>query len=134
LRLLDGVRRALATTGVGTDSVEEAWVAGAFEIPVVAKAYAGCGRFDAVVAIGCVIRGETTHFEHVAGECAHGLQLVSLETGRPVGFGVLTTEDLDQALARSEGVGGHNVGEDAVHAVVEVARLLRAIEDVPTRP
>ena len=127
LRLLDGVRRALVAVGVADDAVEEAWVAGAFEIPLVAKAFAQCGRVDAVVAIGCVIRGDTAHFEFVAGQCASGLQLASLETGRPIGFGVLTTEDLDQALARSDGPDGHNVGEDAARAVVEVARVLESI-------
>jgi len=127
LRLLDGVRRGLAACGVRDHDVEEAWVPGAFELPLVAKAYADSGGVDAVIAIGCVIRGETAHFEHVAGQCAQGLQQVGLDTGVPVVFGVLTTEDLEQALARSEGAGGHNVGEEGARTAVEVARLLASI-------
>jgi len=127
LRLLDGVRRGLDSAGVPPADVEEVWVAGAFEIPLVAKTYAEVGKVDAVVAIGAVIRGETAHFDFVAGQCAQGIQQAGLETGVPIGFGVLTTEDLDQALARSEGPGGHNVGEDAAHTVVEVATLLTSL-------
>jgi 6,7-dimethyl-8-ribityllumazine synthase len=127
LRLLDGVRRGLARCGVDPDSVEEVWVPGAFEIPLVAKTYAASGRCDAVVAIGCVIRGETAHFDFVAGQAAQGIQQAGLETGVPIVFGVLTTEDLDQALARSEAPGGHNVGEEGAHTAVEVANLLRQI-------
>lgn len=127
LRLLDGVRRGLAACGVADDDVEEAWVPGAFEIPLVAKTYAATGRFDAVIGIGCVIRGDTAHFDYVAGQAAQGIQQAALETGVPVVFGVLTTEDLDQALARSEGPGGHNVGEEGARTAVEVARLLASI-------
>jgi 6,7-dimethyl-8-ribityllumazine synthase len=127
LRLLDGVRRGLNAAGVADDDVEEVWVAGAFEIPLVAKVYAESGKVAGVVAIGCVIRGETAHFDYVAGQCAEGLQQAGLDSGIPIGFGVLTTEDLDQALARSEAEGGHNVGEDAAHAVVEVASVLASI-------
>jgi len=127
LRLLDGVRRGLARCGVGDGDVEEAWVPGAFEIPLVAKTYAASGRYDAVIALGCVIRGETAHFDFVAGQAAQGILAAGLETGVPIVFGVLTTEDLDQALARSEGPGGHNVGEEGAWTAVEVANLLRRI-------
>jgi 6,7-dimethyl-8-ribityllumazine synthase len=127
LRLLDGVRRGLAACGVAADDVEEAWVPGAFEIPLAAKAYAQSGRVDAVVALGCVIRGDTPHFEYVAGQAAQGIQQAALDTGVPIVFGVLTTEDLDQALARSEPAGGHNVGEEGARTAVEVARLLASI-------
>ena len=127
LRLLDGVHRGLAAAGVADGDVTETWVAGAFEIPLVAKTYAQSGKVDAVVAIGAVIRGETAHFEFVAGQCAQGIQEAGLDTGVPIGFGVLTTEDLDQALARSEAAGGHNVGEEAALTVVEVAGVLRSI-------
>ena len=127
LRLLDGVRRGLAGVGVDDGDVVETWVPGAFEIPLVAKTYAAGGSVDAVIAIGAVIRGETAHFDYVAGQCAEGIQQAGLETGVPIVFGVLTTEDLDQALARSEGPGGHNVGEEGAHTAVEVATLLASI-------
>ena len=127
LRLIDGVRRGLAEAGVDPADIIESWVPGAFELPLAAKAWAQSGRIDAVVCLGCVIRGETTHYESVAGECASGIQQVQLETGVPIAFGALTVENLDQALARSEGPGGHNVGEDGARVVVEMATLLRSI-------
>ena len=127
LRLLDGVRRGLADAGVGAAVVTESWVPGAFELPLAAKAWAESGRVDAVVCLGCVIRGETTHYEAVAGECASGIQAAQLETGVPIAFGALTVENLDQALARSEGPGGHNVGEDGAKVAVEMATLLRQV-------
>src|SRR3954452_48089 len=108
VRLLDGVRRGLAAVGVDPSCITEAWVPGAFEIPLVAKAFAQAG-VDAVIGVGCVIRGDTAHFEHVAGQCAAGLQQAGLDTGVPCIFGVLTTEDLQQALDRSMESGGHNV-------------------------
>jgi 6,7-dimethyl-8-ribityllumazine synthase len=125
LRLLDGVRRGLADAGVADDDVVVEWLPGAFELPLGAKAWAESGRVDAVVCLGCVIRGETTHYESVAGECAAGIQRVQLDTGVPVAFSALTVENLDQALARSEGPGGHNVGEDGAQVVVEMAALVR---------
>jgi 6,7-dimethyl-8-ribityllumazine synthase len=131
LRLLDGVRRGLAACDVRDDDVAEVWVPGAFEIPLAAKTHAATGRFDAVVCIGSVIRGETAHFEYVAGQCAQGIQAAGLDTGVPVVFGVLTTEDLAQALERSEGPGGHNVGEEGARTAVEMARLLAAVRDRP---
>jgi 6,7-dimethyl-8-ribityllumazine synthase len=124
-RLLDGVLRGLAAAGVAEGDVTVRWVAGAFELPLLARAWALSGRVDATIAVGCVIRGETAHFELVAGQCAAGLQRVALDTGVPTIFGVLTTEDLDQALARSQGAGGHNVGEEGALAAVELARLVR---------
>lgn len=127
LRLLDGVRRGLAAAGVDAAEVTEVWVPGAFELPLAAKAWAESGRTDAVVCLGCVIRGETTHYESVAGECAAGIARAQLDTGVPIAFGVLTVENLDQALARSEDPGGHNVGEDGAKVAVEMATLLRHI-------
>lgn len=127
LRLLEGVRRGLADLAVVEEDITEAWVPGAFELPFAAKAFAASGRVDGVVCIGCVIRGETTHYEEVAGQCAAGIQQVQLTTGVPVAFGVLTTEDLDQALARSQPAGGHNVGEDGARVVVEMARLTQLL-------
>ena len=127
LRLIDGVRRGLAEAGVDPAEVTESWVPGAFELPLAAKAWAQSGRIDAVVCLGCVIRGETTHYEAVAGECASGIQAAQLETGVPIAFGALTVENLDQALARSEGPGGHNVGEDGAKVAVEMATLVRSL-------
>jgi 6,7-dimethyl-8-ribityllumazine synthase len=123
-RLLDGVRRGLEAAGVPDDGITEVWVPGAFELPMAAQALIRSGTVDAVVCVGCVIRGETAHFEHVATQCASGIQRVGLDTGVPVLFGVLTTENLDQALARSEPAGGHNGGEDAARGAVEMATLV----------
>ncbi|MCU1357199.1 MAG: 6,7-dimethyl-8-ribityllumazine synthase [Acidimicrobiales bacterium] len=127
LRLLDGVRRGLADAGVAATDVVECWVPGAFELPLAAKTWALSGDVDAVVCLGCVIRGETTHYESVAGECASGIQQAQLETGVPIAFGALTVENLDQALERSEEAGGHNVGEDGAKVVIEMVHLLRSI-------
>lgn len=125
LRLLDGVRRGLEEADVDEADITVEWLPGAFELPLAAKAWAESGRVDGVICLGCVIRGETTHYESVAGECAAGIQRVQLDTGVPVAFSALTVENLDQALARSEGPGGHNVGEDGAKVVVEMAGLLR---------
>jgi 6,7-dimethyl-8-ribityllumazine synthase len=122
-RLAEGVERGLKALGVVADDVVAVSVPGSFEIPFGARALATSGRVDAVVCIGAVIRGETTHYDIVAGECARGVQDVQLTTGVPVAFGVLTTEDEGQALARSEGAGGHNVGEEAAAVAVEMARI-----------
>jgi 6,7-dimethyl-8-ribityllumazine synthase len=125
-RLADGVERGLKALGVAADDVVVVSVPGSFEIPFAARALATSGRVDAVICIGAVIRGETTHYDIVAGECARGVQQVQLTTGVPVAFGVLTTEDEAQAMARSEGPGGHNVGEEAAAVAVEMARVAQA--------
>jgi 6,7-dimethyl-8-ribityllumazine synthase len=127
MRLLDGARRGLAECKVDDADVTEVWVPGAFELPLIAKTFAESGEVDAVICLGCVIRGETAHFEHVAGQTAAGIQRVGLDTGIPIIFGVLTTEDLDQALARSEDAGGENAGEEGARTAVEMARLLGRI-------
>jgi 6,7-dimethyl-8-ribityllumazine synthase len=132
VRLLDGVRRGLSGCKVAEDDVTEVWVPGSFELPITAKAFAMSGAVDAVICIGCVIRGDTAHFELVAGECARGIQQVGLDTGLPIVFGVLTTENLDQALCRSEPAGGHNVGEEAAQTAVEMARLLPTLSKLRT--
>ena len=132
VRLLEGVRRGLHDCKVLDEDVTEVWVPGAFELPVTAKAFALSGAVDAVVCVGSVIRGDTAHFDLVAGECARGIQQVALDTGMPIVFGVLTTEDIDQALCRSEPAGGHNVGEEAAQTAVEMARLLPAISKLRT--
>jgi 6,7-dimethyl-8-ribityllumazine synthase len=98
-------------------------VPGAFELPVAARRLAAGGRYDAVVALGCVIRGDTPHFDYVAGECARGLQLASLETGVPIAFGVLTVESLEQALERAATSAG-NKGGEAMECALEMAGLM----------
>lgn len=124
-RLADGVERGLASLDV-TDVVTHT-VPGSFEIPLAAKTLAASGTVDAVVCIGAVIRGETTHYELVSEECGRGVQRAQLDTGVPVLFGVLTVENEAQAEARSEGPGGHNVGEEAAVGAVEMARLVQSI-------
>lgn len=125
-RLCAGVRRGLAELGVDERDVVEVSVPGSFEVPFGARVLATSGDVDAVVCTGAVIRGETSHYDLVAGECAGGVQQVQLTTGVPVAFGVLTTEDEAQALARSGGPGQHNVGEEAAWVAVEMARLAGA--------
>ena len=125
-RLVDGALRALADAGVDPGAVEVAWVPGAFELPLAAARCAGTGGVDAVIALGAVIRGDTAHFEYVAGPCAEGLQRVALDTGVPVVFGVLTTEDVDQALARS-GDGVDNKGYEAALTALEMVDLLAGL-------
>src|SRR5207248_4197871 len=98
-------------------------VPGAFELPVVARKLALSGRYDAVIALGCVIRGDTPHFEYVAGECARGLQLASLETGLPIIFGVLTVDSVEQALERAATTAG-NKGGAAMESALEMAGLM----------
>ncbi len=129
LRLLDGARRGLRSAGVDSSDVIESWVPGAFELPLAALAWARSGRVDAVICLGCVIRGETTHYEAVAGECARGIQDAQLSTGIPIAFSALTVENLDQALERSQPAGGHNVGEDGAAVVVEMARLVAGLRE-----
>jgi len=103
------------------------WVPGAYEIPMAALALIENGHADAVVCLGAVIRGETSHYDFVAGECARGIQDVQLTTGAPVIFGVLTTENLDQALARSGDE--DNKGEESVRTAIEMVNLLRRLEN-----
>jgi 6,7-dimethyl-8-ribityllumazine synthase len=103
------------------------WVPGAFEIPLVAKRLAASGQVDAVICLGAVIRGETAHFEYVAGPCATGVARAALDTGIPVVFGVLTTNDDEQALARAGGREG-NKGKEAAKTAVEMVALLREID------
>jgi 6,7-dimethyl-8-ribityllumazine synthase len=122
--LLDGAQEVLDDLGAGAVPVH--WVPGAFEIPLVAQRLAASGTFDAVICLGAVIRGDTPHFDYVAGECAAGLARVALDTGVPCTFGVLTTDDLDQAMARAGGVAG-NKGAEAARTAVEMVSLLRRL-------
>jgi 6,7-dimethyl-8-ribityllumazine synthase len=123
-RLLRGAMGALEAAGVQEPDVY--WVPGALELPVTALALAEKGQHDAIVALGCVIRGETHHFEIVANQAAAGLMQVQLDTGVPIAFGVLTTDDKDQALARSGPK--NNKGAEAAEAAIEMANLLRSIQ------
>lgn len=125
-RLLAGTRDGLTRSGVDAASITVAWAPGAFELPLVAQRLAASGDHDAVVALGAVIRGATGHYEHVAGQCAAGLQRVQLDTGVPVVFGVLTTDTLEQALDRAGGKLG-NKGSEAAATAVEMADLLRQL-------
>jgi len=119
-----GAQKALLEHGA--DEVSVAWVPGAFELPLAAKRFAQSGTVDAVVCIGAVIRGDTPHFEYVAGECAAGLTRAALDTGIPIAFGVLTVEDRQQALERVGGSEGHK-GEEAALTAIEMVALLRTI-------
>jgi 6,7-dimethyl-8-ribityllumazine synthase len=125
-RLVEGCRDALLRHGVRDDDVHWAEVPGARELPVACKALAASGRYDVVIALGCVIRGETVHFELVANEASRGLGQAAVETGVPVIFGVLATENLEQALDRAGGKMG-NAGWNAAVSAIETANLL---EDV----
>ncbi len=124
-RLVEGAVDAIARTGGDPDAVRIYKVPGAFEIPLVTKRLASSGRYDAVICLGAVIRGATPHFDYVAAEVSKGVAQVALETGVPVGFGVLTTDTLEQAVERAGAKAG-NKGWEAAMAVVETVNLLRA--------
>jgi 6,7-dimethyl-8-ribityllumazine synthase len=124
--LTNGCRRRLAEADLDSSRVELFHVPGAFELPVAAKVAATTGRFAAVVCLGCVIRGDTPHFDYVAGEAARGIATVSIETGVPVVFGVLTTNTEQQARDRIGGSHGH-AGEGAAEAALEMIAVLDAI-------
>ena len=126
-KLLEGAQSALAGHGVADDDVTVVRVPGSFEIPVVARKMAESDRFDAVVCLGAVIRGETEHYEHVAGEAAKGIANASVMTGKPVVFGVLTTDTVEQAINRAGGKQGNN-GYSAAVVAIEMANLLRALD------
>jgi 6,7-dimethyl-8-ribityllumazine synthase len=119
-RLLDGAIAALEEAGVERERIEVVPVPGAFELPLGAMALARTRQYSCIVAIGCVIRGETPHFDYVAGEAASGLQLAALETGIPVSFGVLTCDTREQAEARAGGANG-NKGAEAARSALEMA-------------
>lgn len=122
-KLVEGAISAFRRHGVDEEDIEMAWAPGAFELPLVAQRLALSGQFDAIVCLAAVIRGETAHFDYVAGECARGVQRVTLDTGVPCIFGVLTTDTLDQALDRAGGKHG-NKGWEAATAAIEMASLL----------
>ncbi len=121
--LLRGATDAWRERGGAAGDLTIARVPGAFELPVAARKLCASGRYDAVVALGCVIRGDTPHFDYVAGECARGLSLASLETGVPIAFGVLTVNTTEQALERAATTGA-NKGAEALLTALEMASLL----------
>lgn len=126
-KLLEGAQDALVRHGVDTANVDVAWVPGSFEIPLVAKRLATTGRYHAVICLGAVIRGATPHFDYVAAEVSKGVANMSLQTGVPILFGVLTTDTIEQAIERA-GTKAGNKGFDAAEAAIEMANLLQAIE------
>lgn len=125
-RLLDGAHRCLLEHGVAEADLDVLSVPGAWELPAAALHAAGTGRYAGIVAVGCVIRGETPHFDYVAGEASRGLASVMLQTRVPIGFGLLTTDNADQALARAGGRHG-NKGWDAALSALEMADLLATV-------
>ena len=125
-RLLQAAVATLSRHGVEESDVETIWVPGAFELPLAAKRLAASGRYQGIVALGCVVRGATPHFEYVAGECAAGLSRVSLEYDIPLGFGVLTVDTVEQAIERA-GTKAGNKGEEAALAALEMVNVIRQI-------
>lgn len=126
-RLVDGALEALVANGAALDRIDVVWVPGAWELPVAGRYLLESDRYDALVALGAVIRGETKHFDYIAGEAARGLQQLTLDFGVPVGFGVLTTDDDAQAEARAGGAHG-NKGADAALAALEMAELFDRLD------
>lgn len=125
-RLVDGAVDGLRRHGVSEDRIDVVWAPGAFELPLVARRLADTGSYDAVIALGAVIRGATGHYDFVAGQCAAGIQRVQLDTGVPVTFGVLTTDTIEQAVERS-GTKAGNRGFDSAVAAIETANVLSAL-------
>lgn len=126
--LLGGAQRALNNAGITGEQIHVVQVPGAFEIPLACQAAAAREDCDAVIALGAVIRGGTPHFEYVAGECTRGIGQVALQTGKPVAFGVLTVDSLEQALERSAD-DEENKGAEAAMSAVEMVNLLRSLSD-----
>jgi 6,7-dimethyl-8-ribityllumazine synthase len=122
--LLDGAKRGLTKHGVKEKNVEVFWVPGAYEIPVMARLMALSRNYDALITLGAVIRGETAHFDYVAGPCADGIMQVQLETLVPIGFGVLTVENVEQAAARSR-PDDTNKGFEAAEVAIEMVATMR---------
>jgi len=125
-RLLAGALDALSRAGAPQERIEIVRVPGSFEIPLAAKKLAATGRFDAIICIGCVLRGETAHFDYVASETARGIQLAQLDSGVPMSFCVLTCDTLEQAIERA-GLKGGNKGYEAGLGAIEMARLFRKL-------
>jgi 6,7-dimethyl-8-ribityllumazine synthase len=125
-RLLDGALDALGRHGIPLDTVDVARVPGTFEVPLVAQQMALSTRYDAVICLGCLIRGSTAHFDYIASECSKGIAQAMMNSGVPVTFGVLTTDTIEQAIERA-GTKAGNKGAEAAMAAIEMANLLRAL-------
>jgi 6,7-dimethyl-8-ribityllumazine synthase len=130
VRLLKGALGELAQRGAPLETVDVAWVPGAFELPLAAEKLAATGRYAAVITLGVVIRGGTPHFEYVCQGVTDGVMSAMRRTGVPIAFGVLTTDDAQQALDRAGGVGGHK-GVEAALAAIEMARLVPRLGSLP---
>ncbi len=128
--LLQGALDGFKRFGVDEDNISVVWVPGAHEIPIVAKRLAQSQQFDSVICIGAVIRGATTHFDYVAGNAASGIAQISLETGVPIIFGVLTLESIEQGLERAGSKAG-NKGFESVQAAIEMVDVLKQLEHLP---
>jgi 6,7-dimethyl-8-ribityllumazine synthase len=126
-KLLDGATGTLKQHGVSEENVDITWVPGAFEIPLIAHMMATSGLYDAVITLGTVIRGATAHFDYVCNETAKGVASASLQSGKPVIFGILTTDTIEQAVERS-GTKAGNKGADAAVAAIEMANVVKMIE------
>jgi len=126
-QLVEGAIDTLVRHGVARGDLDVVWVPGAFELPLTARIMAAGGKYDAVLALGAVIRGATPHFDYVAGECASGLARVALETGVPVAFGVLTVDSVEQAIERA-GTKAGNKGVDAAMTAIEMVNLVRRLK------
>jgi len=122
-KLLTGARRELRRMGTAARDVEVAWVPGAFELPQAGRKAAATGRYRGIVCLGAVIKGETSHDRHIAASCAIAIQEAAGATGVPFGFGVITAENIEQAMARCRTDGGRNLGADAARAAAETALL-----------
>ena len=128
-KLLGGCEDTLVRHGVKSEDIEVAWVPGAFEIPLVALRMAQSGKYDAVIALGAVIRGSTDHYQYVCAEVSKGIAAASLSTGVPVMFGVLTTDNIEQAIERA-GTKAGNKGADCAVGAIEMVNLARSMKEV----
>lgn len=125
-KLVSGAEDCLVRHGVSGDDISVAWVPGAFEIPVIAKRMAASGKYDAVIALGAVIRGATSHYDYVCAEVSKGVAAVSLDTGVPVLFGILTTDTIEQAVERA-GTKAGNKGTDCAMSALEMVSLIKKL-------
>lgn len=126
-KLIGGAQDALIRHGVADDDIDLAWVPGAFEIPMVAKKMANSGKYDAILCLGAVIKGSTSHYDYVCAEVSKGVAMVSMETGVPALFGVLTTDNIEQAIERA-GTKAGNKGYDVACSAIELVNLMKNMD------